>query len=66
VGYRWVLAPSCSDPNLAAAAVRGWIDQDQAERWLTAFYPELDEAGVETVTLTEEDRIIYGPMSLQD
>ena len=39
-------------------------DQALAEQWLTAFYPELVELGVDAVVLMEEDRVIYGPMAL--
>lgn len=38
--------------------------QAEAEAWLTEHYPELQDAGVSEVTLMEEDRVVYGPMSL--
>lgn len=65
MSYRWTLAPSCDDPELASVAARGWDDQARAEAWLTGFYLELSDAGVEAVTLVEEDRVVYGPMPLE-
>ncbi|MDO5501012.1 MAG: hypothetical protein Q4F67_15160 [Propionibacteriaceae bacterium] len=38
--------------------------QAEAEEWLTAHYPELQDSGVREVTLMEGDRVVYGPMSL--
>ena len=38
--------------------------QADAEAWLTESYEELADDGVEAVTLTDEDRVVYGPMSL--
>jgi hypothetical protein len=38
--------------------------QGEAETWLGEFYPDLLEAGVTAVSLYEEDRQVYGPMSL--
>lgn len=58
--YRWVLAPGSAD-DLAAT----WPDQAAAEAWLTGAYPELLDAGVNEVSLYEEDRLVYGPMSLE-
>lgn len=39
-------------------------DQVQAEEWLSLFYDSLLEGGVGDVCLYEEDRLVYGPMSL--
>ena len=39
-------------------------EQEQAEEWLSAFFAELAEGGVGDVSLFEEDRLVYGPMSL--
>lgn len=38
--------------------------QADAESWLTENYPDLQDAGVSEVTLMEEDRVVYRPMSL--
>lgn len=39
-------------------------DQAAAEAWLTENYLELTDLGVDQVSLYEEDRLVYGPMSL--
>ena len=41
-----------------------FASQAAAEGWLTANYPALTDAGVTSVSLYEEDRRVYGPMSL--
>lgn len=38
--------------------------QAAAEAWLTEHFEELREVGIGAVTLCEEDRVVYGPMSL--
>lgn len=38
--------------------------QEKAEEWLSVFFADLQEAGVGDVCLFEEDRLVYGPMSL--
>lgn len=38
--------------------------QAAAEEWLTAHFEELRAIGISAVTLREEDRVVYGPMSL--
>jgi hypothetical protein len=38
--------------------------QGDAESWLGEYWPNLLKAGVDQVTLTEDGRVEYGPMSL--
>jgi hypothetical protein len=38
--------------------------QADAESWVGEFWPELAAAGVDAVTLFEDEREVYGPMSL--
>jgi hypothetical protein len=38
--------------------------QADAETWIGEFWPSLVEAGVDAVTLLEDERVVYGPMSL--
>lgn len=40
-------------------------EQNQAEEWLSLFFGDLQEHGVGDVSLHEEDRLVYGPMSLE-
>lgn len=65
MSFRWLLdpAPSAEDlADLGAGDAHG--DQASAEAWLTANYLDLDALGVRRVSLFEEDRLLYGPMSL--
>lgn len=39
--------------------------QEQAEEWLSLFFQDLQEGGVGDVSLFEEERLVYGPMSLE-
>lgn len=39
--------------------------QGDAESWLGEAYPELHDDGVRSVTLYENERKVYGPMSLE-
>lgn len=39
--------------------------QGDAESWLGECYPDLLDAGVDAVSLYEEDRKVYGPMRLE-
>ena len=62
MAYRWV-------PTDAAYASRlglgePFAEQSEAEAWLSTFYDDLADAGVREVCLYEEDRLVYGPMSL--
>jgi hypothetical protein len=38
--------------------------QGDAESWVGEVWRELLDAGVDAVTLFEDDRLVYGPMSL--
>lgn len=44
---------------------RTFPSQGEAETWLGEFYPQLRERGVRTVSLHEADRLVYGPMALE-
>ena len=43
-----------------------FASQGDAESWLGENWRELAEAGVAQATLFEDDRQVYGPMSLAD
>lgn len=69
MAYFWIAqragGASMTTEQLAAAGLaQHFDDQALAEQWLTAFYPELVELGVDAVILMEEDRRVYGPMPL--
>lgn len=61
MSYRWRAEPKVQAPGLDQA----FHTQGEAESWLGEFYPDLVEAGVRAVSLYEEDRRVYGPMSLE-
>ena len=42
-----------------------FASQADAESWVGEIWSELAAAGVDSVTLCEHDRIVYGPMSLR-
>lgn len=69
MGYRWEAEPAAGaeivDDDLVGAGLgRVFDDQGDAELWLTDNFAELADLGVGSVSLFEEDRLVYGPMSL--
>jgi hypothetical protein len=42
-----------------------FASQADAESWVGEIWAELAAAGVDSVTLYEHDRVVYGPMSLR-
>jgi hypothetical protein len=62
VSWRWL--PD-REPTRNFPELRTFNSQGEAETWLGEFYPELRSAGVRSVSLYEEDRLVYGPMSLE-
>jgi len=47
-----------------AAVATGFPNQGDAESWLGESWRDLLTSGVDQVSLLEEDRVVYGPMSL--
>ncbi|MHB1473339.1 MAG: hypothetical protein ACYCV4_06860 [Dermatophilaceae bacterium] len=43
----------------------GFPSQSDAESWLGEQWRELADVGVDSVTLTHEGSVVYGPMSLR-
>lgn len=71
MAYWWQaeVAPGATvtEDDLAAVGVgTRFDDQASAEQWLGDFYLELQDLGVQQVSLFESDRLVYGPMSLAD
>lgn len=66
MSYWW--RPGSGTFDLAALESGGLLphfeDQRHAEEWLGLFYGDLQDQGVAEVSLLEEDRLVYGPMSL--
>jgi hypothetical protein len=64
--WRWQLQNAAGE-QVAIAGDLGettFASQADAESWVGEFYADLAEQGVDTVTLLEVDRTVYGPMSL--
>ena len=64
-GWRWQYGDAEGNP--VATSYRpspAFGSQADAESWVGELWRDLVSAGVDTVTLTVEDRVVYGPMSL--
>jgi hypothetical protein len=62
--WTWTCTGPGGDAVLPAGATEGFLSQAEAEDWIGVTWRELREAGVSAVTLHEDDRVVYGPMSL--
>ena len=62
MGYRWVGEPLGTGSDLGLG--QEFPTRVEAEAWLTESYADLEEAGVDAVTLMDADHVVYGPMSL--
>ena len=61
--WTWQLESNDSK-DLSAVDVPGFEDQGEAEAWIGDRWQELLEQGVDSVTLVEDDEVIYTGMSL--
>ncbi len=64
MSWRWRPVPAPSDTDLPGAD-ETLGSQAEAEAWLSTHFLDLADAGVAQVSLYEEDRLVYGPMSLE-
>jgi len=64
--WRWEYAAADGSPVTVEGelADQTFPSQADAESWVGEFWAELAELGVDSVTLYEADRRVYGPMSL--
>lgn len=62
MSWRWRPGPGEAD---RVELEQAFPTQGEAETWLGETYPELVAKGVRTVSLFDEDRLVYGPMSLE-
>jgi hypothetical protein len=60
----WTWRMEDGDGAVMSIAAPAQLSQSDAESWLGEHWRELSEQGVAAVTLLEDDRIDYGPMSL--
>ena len=58
---------SNADPGGALSEAGGsFPSQSDAESWVGEVWRDLAAAGVDAVVLYEEERLVYGPMSLSE
>ncbi len=62
--FGWHASTNADGSGGATPLEARFADQAEAEEWLSANFEELLEQGLASVTLYEEDRLVYGPMSL--
>jgi hypothetical protein len=64
VSYTWrIEAEDGSPANVDEAPT--FPAQGDAESWLGEVWRELADAGADRATLLEDERVVYGPMSLR-
>jgi hypothetical protein len=64
--WTWTYEGADGEPVEPDVATEGFLAQAEAEDWIGVTWRELRESGVTAVTLHEDDRVVYGPMSLLD
>lgn len=65
--WMWIYQDSSGTPvpNLTDVAnIDGFLTQSDAESYIGESWKELLDQGVDAVTLYEDEREVYGPMSL--
>lgn len=63
--WTWELFDAQRRPVTEVATGGTFPSQSEAESWLGEEWRSLLDAGVDAVTLREDDAVVYGPMSLQ-
>jgi hypothetical protein len=65
VSWTWRFESSSGEPvRVMDAGQASFSSQGDAESWIGETWQQLAEMGVEQVTLLEDEREVYGPMSL--
>lgn len=66
LAWHWRLHPDPTPEEIAEVpgAHTYFPSQSEAETWLGESWRDLRDAGVESVSLLEDDRVVYGPMGL--
>ena len=62
--WTWTYAGADGETLEPEIATEGFPTQAEAEDWIGVTWRELREGGVSSVTLLEDERVVYGPMSL--
>ena len=69
MGFHWRYEKSDGSelaPAPESASTEAFPSQGDAESWIGEAWRELLAGGVDQVTLVEDDRVVYGPMSLHE
>jgi len=64
MGWTWRTEDSEGAPAAVHFEMPEFSSQSDAESWLGEVWRELADAGATRATLFEDDRVVYGPMSL--
>lgn len=66
MAWRWRLEDNAGAAVEIPAETANFPSRADAESWLGECWRDLMEAGVDAVRLLEEEREVYGPMSLHE
>lgn len=67
MGWMWIYTDAEGAPVQTlpeSASTQDFPTQADAETWLGETWRELLDGGIDAVVLWEDDRLVYGPMSL--
>ncbi|HYN57696.1 MAG TPA: hypothetical protein VES03_10915 [Motilibacterales bacterium] len=62
--WQYHAAQGAPIPESASQPADGFPTQADAETWVGEVWRDLLEEGIDGVSLYEDDRLVYGPMSL--
>lgn len=66
MSWTWTYTDAENEPVTGAdPAPESFPSQSDAESWIGEVWQQLLEQGVDGVTLLEDARVVYGPMSLR-
>jgi hypothetical protein len=65
MAWTWLLETRDAVPLDSEVDPPAFPSQSDAESWLGEVWRELVESGAVRATLLEDDRVVYGPMSLE-
>ncbi|MEA5154822.1 hypothetical protein [Raineyella sp.] len=65
MAFSWTTDPALDDDTAAELGLTAtFATQAAAEEWFSEHWTDLDEAGVESVSLLDGNTLVYGPMAL--
>lgn len=66
MAWTWDLGSTAdSSDEIASQPTAGFPNQAEAETWIGEVWRDLLESGISEVVLLEDERRVYGPMSLR-